>query len=158
MSSLKVLEICKSWGMSNPNDIRDWMKDVDELIELEIKKRVEEEKQRNNNVMIKAVINHHNSEVNDMMEIISPVNDRFKVKKFRGDLLGENKESILNSFEEHCNFCEQVDKMLIEGIENGCMLENGDWLEIEQIKLQLISKKMTSHEGRVMVSFGFIKF
>ena len=27
--SLRVLEICKKWGMTNPNDVRHWMEEVD---------------------------------------------------------------------------------------------------------------------------------
>ena len=40
-----VLEICKKWGMSNPNDTRHWMQEIDEeinrIVDIEIKKHVE---------------------------------------------------------------------------------------------------------------------
>jgi len=35
--SLKILEICKGWGMSNPNNIKHWMNDIDKEINRQVK-------------------------------------------------------------------------------------------------------------------------
>lgn len=44
--SLKILEICKAWGMSNPNDIRHWMDDIDKEIERQVKAEIEIERRK----------------------------------------------------------------------------------------------------------------
>jgi hypothetical protein len=35
--SSRILDICISWGMSNPNDIRHWMDDIDKEINRQVK-------------------------------------------------------------------------------------------------------------------------
>jgi hypothetical protein len=34
--SSRILEICIEWGMSNPNDIRHWMDDIDKEINRQV--------------------------------------------------------------------------------------------------------------------------
>lgn len=144
MSSLKILEICKKWGIEKHTHYLDFVDDMKENGHLK------EEK-----VVIRCLVNTGNERVD---ELIRGISSKRRLSDVREELKERENKDLTYKFEETIELMGKLEDLVKTGAEAGIPVERSDWLQVGKIKYQLISKSYEMDENVVIIKFGFIKF
>jgi len=108
-------------------------------------------------IVIKSLIDNKISAVNELYNMINP-NCTISSLIADTEAVGLHTQTEIDELKKHIAFCEKVNIVLKNSMDAGAAIERSDWLEIEGVKLQMVSKKYVVYENITVLELGFISF